>query len=238
MRDVRAHYQRTRATVGLGPKAGPFIGAISPLLHLQNGLPELEYPRSDLPPQVHFVALADPPVAAAGLPDWWADVASTHRPSCTSPRARRRRQPGEPRAADDPRARRRGRARGRRDRAHRARPRSGPCRPTSGSRRSCPHSWLLPHTSVMVTNGGFGGVQAALSNGVPLVGRRRHRGQARGGRPGRVGGCRRRPADRVAHAGADPRRRARGPRRKRYATRAAELGHGTRSARQAWTRRR
>jgi UDP:flavonoid glycosyltransferase YjiC (YdhE family) len=37
MRDVRAHYQRTRATVGLGPKAGPFIGAVSPLLHLQMG---------------------------------------------------------------------------------------------------------------------------------------------------------------------------------------------------------
>jgi UDP:flavonoid glycosyltransferase YjiC (YdhE family) len=32
-----------------------------------------------------------------------------------------------------------------------------------------PHDRLLPMTSVMVTNGGFGGVQAALSAGVPLV---------------------------------------------------------------------
>jgi UDP:flavonoid glycosyltransferase YjiC (YdhE family) len=32
-----------------------------------------------------------------------------------------------------------------------------------------PHGWLLPHTAVMVTNGGFGGVQVALANGVPLV---------------------------------------------------------------------
>ncbi len=32
-----------------------------------------------------------------------------------------------------------------------------------------PHAWLLPETDVMVTNGGYGGVQAALSNGVPLV---------------------------------------------------------------------
>jgi UDP:flavonoid glycosyltransferase YjiC (YdhE family) len=32
-----------------------------------------------------------------------------------------------------------------------------------------PHGWLLPHTSVLVTNGGFGGVQVALANGVPLV---------------------------------------------------------------------
>jgi len=32
-----------------------------------------------------------------------------------------------------------------------------------------PYSELLPRTSVMVTNGGYGGVQIALSHGVPLV---------------------------------------------------------------------
>lgn len=32
-----------------------------------------------------------------------------------------------------------------------------------------PHADLFPHISVMVTNGGFGGVQSALADGVPLV---------------------------------------------------------------------
>ncbi|HEX5859717.1 MAG TPA: nucleotide disphospho-sugar-binding domain-containing protein, partial [Microbacterium sp.] len=32
-----------------------------------------------------------------------------------------------------------------------------------------PHSELLPHVDVMVTNGGWGGTLAALSHGVPLV---------------------------------------------------------------------
>ncbi len=35
--------------------------------------------------------------------------------------------------------------------------------------RFVPHDLLLPHTDVMVTNGGYGGVQQALANGVPLV---------------------------------------------------------------------
>jgi MGT family glycosyltransferase len=35
--------------------------------------------------------------------------------------------------------------------------------------RFIPHDILLPHVDVMVTNGGYGGVQQALANGVPLV---------------------------------------------------------------------
>jgi UDP:flavonoid glycosyltransferase YjiC (YdhE family) len=32
-----------------------------------------------------------------------------------------------------------------------------------------PYTQLLPHVSVVVTNGGYGGVQQALAHGVPLV---------------------------------------------------------------------
>jgi UDP:flavonoid glycosyltransferase YjiC (YdhE family) len=35
--------------------------------------------------------------------------------------------------------------------------------------RFVPHDLLLPHVHAMVTNGGYGGVQQALANGVPLV---------------------------------------------------------------------
>ncbi|WP_396135607.1 glycosyltransferase, partial [Chamaesiphon sp. OTE_20_metabat_361] len=33
-----------------------------------------------------------------------------------------------------------------------------------------PHSQLLPHVDVMITNGGFNGVQMSLANGVPVIG--------------------------------------------------------------------
>ena len=32
-----------------------------------------------------------------------------------------------------------------------------------------PYAALMPHVDVMVTNGGYGGVQYALANGIPLV---------------------------------------------------------------------
>jgi UDP:flavonoid glycosyltransferase YjiC (YdhE family) len=35
--------------------------------------------------------------------------------------------------------------------------------------RFIPHDLLLPHVDVMITNGGYGGVQQALAHGVPLV---------------------------------------------------------------------
>ena len=48
--------------------------------------------------------------------------------------------------------------------------RCGPGCPTNVRlERFIPHDVLLPHVDVMVTNGGYGGVQQALAHGVPLV---------------------------------------------------------------------
>jgi UDP:flavonoid glycosyltransferase YjiC (YdhE family) len=41
--------------------------------------------------------------------------------------------------------------------------------PNARLERFIPHDRLLPHVDVMVTNGGYGGIQQALANGVPLV---------------------------------------------------------------------
>ncbi|MFD6159864.1 glycosyltransferase [Nocardia sp. NPDC060256] len=44
--------------------------------------------------------------------------------------------------------------------------------PIPANARVCdfvPYSWLLPHVDVMITNGGYGGVQQALGHGVPLI---------------------------------------------------------------------
>ena len=40
---------------------------------------------------------------------------------------------------------------------------------TSGSSRTCRSPTLMPHVSAYITNGGYGGVQLALSHGVPIV---------------------------------------------------------------------
>ena len=52
-------------------------------------------------------------------------------------------------------------------------PDPAPLRPTLPANvrleRFIPHDLLLPHVDVMVTNGGYGGVQQALAHGVPLV---------------------------------------------------------------------
>jgi MGT family glycosyltransferase len=192
---------------------------------------------------VHFVgALADPSIAPKGrgssmptdspgigsgaaLPDWWADVASTHRPVVHVTQGT---------VADDnlenlvlPTIRALAgedvlvvAGTGRTDPAA-----LGTLPANVRVAPFVPHSWLLPHTSVMVTNGGFGGVQAALSNGVPLV---------------VAGATEDKPevAARVAWAGVgvDLRTGSPTPERiraavrevldgKRYATRSAELGH-------------
>jgi UDP:flavonoid glycosyltransferase YjiC (YdhE family) len=52
-------------------------------------------------------------------------------------------------------------------------PDPAPLRPTLPANvrleRFIPHDLLLPQVDVMVTNGGYGGVQQALAHGVPLV---------------------------------------------------------------------
>jgi UDP:flavonoid glycosyltransferase YjiC (YdhE family) len=52
-------------------------------------------------------------------------------------------------------------------------PDPAPLRPTLPANvrleRFIPHDLLLPRVDVMVTNGGYGGVQQALAHGVPLV---------------------------------------------------------------------
>ena len=63
------------------------------------------------------------------------------------------------------------RRRARRGHDRRARPRTATASLPANVRleRFVPHDLLLPHVDVMVTNGGYGGVQQALANGVPLV---------------------------------------------------------------------
>ncbi|GAB7192609.1 glycosyltransferase [Kineococcus sp. NUM-3379] len=168
-RGVGRHDAQVRAAVGLPPRADFLMSGISPHLHLQNGVPELDYPRSDLPPHVHYVGnLADPP-RTADLPPWWADVVPAGRPvvhvtqgTVANARlgdlvvptlralARRDVLVVATTGGADPSA-------------------VGPVPANARVARFVDHDALLPHAAAMVTNGGYGGVQKALAHGVPLV---------------------------------------------------------------------
>lgn len=157
-----------RASLGLPPSGvGALAAFYSSQLVVAHGVPDLEYPRSDLPPQVHFVGqLAAPPVGAA-VPPWWDDATDGGRRVVHVTQGTYDVDPGDlllpaleglaeldvtvlaatggaplPEAAVPANA-------------HQA--------------PFLPYDRLLPRTSVTVTNGGWGGVLASLAAGVPLV---------------------------------------------------------------------
>ena len=161
--------------------------------YLQATVAGFEYPRSDLAPTVRFVGpdpgAARPPRSTP--PPWWGELGAG-RPvvhvtqgtldnadlaGCSCSRRGRWRDDDVLVVATT------------------GGPDPAPLRPglpaNARLERFIPHDLLLPHVDVMVTNGGYGGVQQALANGVPARRRRRQRGQARGGGAGAVVGRRR-----------------------------------------------
>ncbi len=170
MRDVTVHLDRVRNSVGLPKRRQDFFTAtLSPFLYLQGTTPSFEYPRSDLPPQVHFIGTFLPPVPAFTPPAWWDDLKSgkkiihvtqgtiaTEAGDLILPTiqafvnedvlvvATTGGQPVENLQIN-------------------------PIPANVRLEKFIPHGHLLPYVDVMVTNGGFNGVQIALAFGVPLV---------------------------------------------------------------------
>ena len=169
--------EEIRTSLGLPRLPGFFMDwpthIADKLLHAS--VPEMEYPRSDLPPNVEFTgALLPAGVDHFTAPTWWPELEAarsagrrvvlvTQGTVATDP-ANLLQPAVEALAAEDvlvigttggadpeqvlPLRR----------------------RPTNlRLERFVPFTELLPHTDLMVTNGGFGGVQLALANGVPLV---------------------------------------------------------------------
>jgi MGT family glycosyltransferase len=171
MRDVTVHLDRVRASIGLPTKSQDFFSAtLSPFLYLQGTTPSFEYPRSDLPPQVHFIGTFLPPAPADFTPPaWWDDLkcgkkvihitqgtVATEAGDLIIPTiqalanedvlvvATTGGQPVENLQLN-------------------------PIPSNVRLERFIPHAHLLPLVDVMVTNGGFNGVQIALAFGVPIV---------------------------------------------------------------------
>ncbi|MDN3494878.1 glycosyltransferase [Planococcus sp. APC 4015] len=128
-----------------------------------------EYPRSDLPANVHFVGPLPPAASDAPVPEWWADIDGT-RPVVHVTQGT---------VAND-------------DFGQLIEPAisglaasetlvvvstggrplsdlSGPIPANVRVSEYLPYDRLLPLVDVVVTNGGYGGVQQALGHGVPLV---------------------------------------------------------------------
>jgi UDP:flavonoid glycosyltransferase YjiC (YdhE family) len=162
-----------RASVGLGPtKMDGLDSFYSPSLFIAQGVPGLEYPRSDLPPQVHFVGrLAVPPTADLELPAWWPDLLAARavgRPVVHVTQGTLETDPDDlikpaiaALADEDVLV---------------------VCATGAGAGSVLgvlpdnvraapllPYDRLLPLVDVMVTNGGWGGILAAAEAGVPLV---------------------------------------------------------------------
>ncbi|MBD2037021.1 glycosyltransferase [Leptolyngbya sp. FACHB-321] len=170
LRPLRAYTNNVRSQVGLPPSPVYFFDRMSPFLYLCPCIPEFEYPRSDLPPQVHFIGpLLSQPTAEFTPPHWWDELngnrpvihvtqgtIATNLNDLLVPALRALETEDVLVVAT-----------------------------TGGAATDTlnlpllpahvriepfiPHAQLLPHVDVMITNGGYNGVQIALAHGVPLV---------------------------------------------------------------------
>lgn len=168
-RDVQRHHNLIRRSIGLAAtRKSVFDAMASPYLYVQGSTESFEYPRTDLPEHVHYVGpLLAPPPPWHRRPDWWDDL-NGGRPVVVVTQGT---------VADDPD-----------DLINPAlealhdddvlvivagRPNVGeaPADVPENARVEpfIPFGELLPRADVLVTNGGYGGVQMALSAGVPLV---------------------------------------------------------------------
>jgi MGT family glycosyltransferase len=170
LRELRTYTNAARSQVGLPPSPVYFFDRISPFLYLLPTVPDFEYPRSDLPPQIHFIGpLLSAPTTEFTPPDWWTELKgdkpvihvtqgtiATNLEELLIPTLRALETEDVLVVVT-----------------------------TGGAAIDTlnlttvpanvriepfiPHAHLLPHVDVMVTNGGYNGVQMALANGVPLV---------------------------------------------------------------------
>ncbi len=166
---VSRELERQCRAIGVAPRkfAGP---TVSDFLYLQPSVPSFEYARPDLAPQVHYVgALLPPPPVDPELPDWWPDVVTSTRPvvlvtqGTVATGVRDLVAPTLLGLADEDVL---VVAAGVPDLASLGLPRV-----PANARVAAylPFSEVMEHVSVYVTNGGYGGVQYALSAGVPIV---------------------------------------------------------------------
>ena len=162
---------QVRAELELPPSQTSFFNIISPFLHLVGSVPEFEYPRRDLPDRVHFVGPLLGNIATEFTPpDWWEElqgdlpVVHVTQGTITTDPERLIVPTLQALASENVLV-----VATIFDRSLESILPDGI--PTNARIASfIPHPQLLPHVDVMITNGGFNGVQMALAHGVPVIG--------------------------------------------------------------------
>jgi MGT family glycosyltransferase len=169
-RAIDEDYRAMCARVGIrAHEGGLFATTLSPYLYLHPTVPGFEYPRSDLPPQVHFIGPSLPPAPPAiELPRWWGAMLEDDRPvvlvtqGTVATDAHELLVPALEALRDEP--------------VQVIAVTGGPDPaglpappPNARVERYVPFSALMPHVDAYVTNGGYGGLHFALSHGVPIV---------------------------------------------------------------------
>ncbi len=163
---VNRSYRSARVAAGVQRGKGMYFDVMAPDLYLQPTIPDLEYPRSDLPPQVRFIGPLVPGGRATLLPAWWEDLDDAHLrgiPIVLVTQGTLATDSSELIAPT----------------LHALAGEKVLVVATTGrldvvpdnvrTAPFVPFDRLLPRVSAMVTNGGYGGVQLAVRNGVPLV---------------------------------------------------------------------
>lgn len=169
-RDVQQHWNAVRVSAGL-PKTGWFQDTAAKCeLYMQPTVPSFEYPRSDLIPHAHFIGAMPASAPRAWMPPaWWNELDGSRpvvhvtqgtvangTPSLIVPTLAGLADEdvlvvvttgGRP--IEDMQL--------------------GPLPANARVSTFLSYPELLPRTTVMVTNGGYGGTQQALSYGIPLV---------------------------------------------------------------------
>jgi UDP:flavonoid glycosyltransferase YjiC (YdhE family) len=167
--EVTRTFNRQRNEIGLPsiPRGKTvFDYLVSPYLHLQGTTPAFEFPHRHLPPQVHYVGPMLPPMPADfSEPPWLGELrnrqpvvhvtqgtVATDETELVLPTIQALADEDILLVVTTPEPEK-----------------LGALPPNVRVERMIPHSFLLPHVDVMVTNGGYNGVKVALAYGVPLV---------------------------------------------------------------------
>jgi MGT family glycosyltransferase len=173
--EAQRHNDRMRRELGLPPMQRTiFDFGKDADLYLQGSVPSFEYPRTDMPANVHFIGAPIPEAPAGWVPpSWWGDLERA--------RAAKKRvvliTQGTINNEFDQLIRPAIRALAGEDVLAIV---------TTGSRnpedvgigelpanvrvaRFIPYAHLMPHVDLLLTNGGYGSIQIALSHGVPVV---------------------------------------------------------------------
>lgn len=175
--DAQRAAEQVRAALGMPALPGYFMdwGALVADRYLAPTVPELEYPRRDLPANVEFVgAIVPRGVDGGALPGWWADVLDARaagRPVVVVTQGTIATDPANlvlpaVRALADQDVLVVATTHG-----HAPDDVLPPAERPANARLTefVPFAELLPLADVLVSNGGFGGVQSALAHGVPVV---------------------------------------------------------------------